>query len=378
MNNNKPTKRSPRPALGSCLAEKRLPRAAFTLVELLVVIAIIGILIALLLPAVQSAREAARRIQCTNNLKQIALAVHNFESVYKGIPSSHHRDEHPTWFVKILPFMEDVAQADCWTLNARWHRAYDDGRILNKRCWQNQVSSYRCPSRFRPSDFTPGQEDPIPLFDGEPHPPAPYGDYAGNGGTENCCCPPGITFWPPGAYGGSSGPFRGFMKNKNGVILLQHWDTGSSNDPFKTHISFKKITDGLSKTLMIGEKHVIEGQHGPSYRSCDRNCSGISGTEYEWGSDGSWMSGNSWTNPSRLAGFSYPIAAGPNDDTMIQVDQGLTIIPVFGSWHPGICQFSMCDGSVRAMEVYVSGQVLEDLASRNSEHASGNGPCIDY
>jgi prepilin-type N-terminal cleavage/methylation domain-containing protein len=83
-------------------------RSAFTLVELLVVIAIIGILIALLLPAIQAAREAARRSQCSNNMKQMGLAALNFESSRKGLPPFRIGDHEQTWMVLILPYMEET------------------------------------------------------------------------------------------------------------------------------------------------------------------------------------------------------------------------------------------------------------------------------
>jgi prepilin-type N-terminal cleavage/methylation domain-containing protein len=88
-------------------------RRGFTLVELLVVIAIIGVLVSLLLPAVQSAREAARRTQCTNNLKQLALGTHNYCDVYAGVfPVGEYACCWGTWLVGLLPYVEQKALYD--------------------------------------------------------------------------------------------------------------------------------------------------------------------------------------------------------------------------------------------------------------------------
>jgi prepilin-type N-terminal cleavage/methylation domain-containing protein len=103
-------------------------RPGFTLVELLVVIAIIGVLVALLLPAVQSAREAARRMSCTNRLKQIALAVHSFEDSQKTFPAgnvvrtgppNNRNDHYETWTISILPYLEQNAVMQFWGTRPR-------------------------------------------------------------------------------------------------------------------------------------------------------------------------------------------------------------------------------------------------------------------
>ena len=92
-------------------------RRGFTLVELLVVIAIIGVLVALLLPAVQSAREAARRMSCSNNLKQLSLALHNYEDTHKTLPPAGIDSNQMAWTVLLLPFFEQKALYDQFNFN---------------------------------------------------------------------------------------------------------------------------------------------------------------------------------------------------------------------------------------------------------------------
>jgi len=139
-------------------------KTGFTLVELLVVIAIIGMLIALLLPAVQAAREAARRMSCTNNLKQIGLAVHNFHDTMMGLPPATvgtTDPDHPraSFFVLILPYIEKNAMydliksksndfADPLTNVAFWNPLSVEERRSFSGAWNN----FRCPSRRGAND----------------------------------------------------------------------------------------------------------------------------------------------------------------------------------------------------------------------------------
>ena len=140
---------------------KKLQRSAFTLVELLVVIAIIGTLVGLLMPAVQSAREAARRMSCSNNLKQIGLAMHNYDSVHRRLPAtvtgvrvgtSNGRPVHQaglTAWVSILPFAEQQALYDQFDFN---HSAWD---AVNETAAKKTPPNYLCPSMRIPKGGSP-------------------------------------------------------------------------------------------------------------------------------------------------------------------------------------------------------------------------------
>ena len=143
-------------------------KIGFTLVELLVVIAIIGILIALLLPAVQAAREAARRSQCTNNLKQFALAFHGYHDIVKTLPagmypqigdqnycnttcgpnSCGYTNNCPRWstqiYVQVLPYMEQMGIYSQWRFSCGWRSGWNWDHVVGNRA--TRISTWRCPS----------------------------------------------------------------------------------------------------------------------------------------------------------------------------------------------------------------------------------------
>jgi len=147
---------------------QKKPSLGFTLVELLVVIAIIGILVALLLPAVQSARSAARRIQCSNQMKQLGLATLNYEDVHKELPPAYTQgaDKYHSIIAFLLPFFEQNAIADQYDLNKNWDDKLDprdrggssaSGGVYNNELSKTRIEMLICP--LTPAHLIPNASD---------------------------------------------------------------------------------------------------------------------------------------------------------------------------------------------------------------------------
>jgi len=296
----------------------RTNRRGFTLIELLVVIAIIAILIALLVPAVQKVREAAARTQCTNNLKQIGLGFHNYHDTFKALPPGRiDTNGGATWAVLILPYIEQGDLFKLWDI----HQLYYD----QKKAFflQNQVATYYCPARRTAAD------NPLSISGDEDHPGA-LGDYGvcdGDDSQDHAY----NTQWANGAIVCSS---YGFDASGNGLPgVATHW---------KSMTTFASITDGTSNTFLVGEKHLQIGTNGQ-------------GGDNGYG-DGSIYNGDPENqNAARIASKSVLLAISPHTNYNKQ----------FGSWHEGICQFVMCDGSVKSINVSIDGSNYRRLSVRD-------------
>jgi len=310
-------------------------RRGFTLIELLVVIAIIAILIGLLLPAVQKVREAASRMKCQNNLKQIGLAVHSFHDTRGTLPPDRIANDWATWAVLILPYLEQNNVYQQWDLTRR----YAD---QSPSATQNIIKPYICPSR-RPGNKLSGDgttEAAYALADGTSlTPPAgALSDYASVSGTANNDGVLRICPKPTGTVNGAPANTNGAFNKSGPNAFVLTWYGGNT---------LLNITDGTSNTLLIGEKHVrpksLEGKNED--RSVFNSAVGNAYRRFigrDRDTTGAYVS----TDPTN-----YIIADPRQQSNYPDPVSGLDV-PVnqcFGSAHPGICQFVFCDGSVRAL-----------------------------
>lgn len=343
-------------------------RPGFTLVELLVVIAIIGVLIALLLPAVQQAREAARRMQCSNHLKQLGLALHNYHDTNGAFPMAtyvNNTNRPASWLVRIWPFIEQSAAYDQCTFNSDWTGIGFD------RNWRVTttlvVPSLNCPSN--PMDrFLTQASSTATKNDGAPA-EVQYqrADYVGVSGhfKANYITTPPPSYWI-GGYHGSS--------DYNGIFVTL--DNQNSQA-----VSFRDITDGTSNTLAIGEQSNFVRAMNPSTGEVtfhDSREYGHRGGAWSGGGghngNGSWY-GN-WEGVSSFrAGINYvhtngycALSGTGNNPTYGGRSGHHT---VFTSAHPGGALFVLGDGSTRFVSENTSFATLEKLANRTDGNIVG-------
>ena len=315
---------------------RRRRRTGFTLVELLVVIAIIGILVAMLLPAVQAAREAARRAQCLNHLKQLGLAMQMHHDAQGHFPTGGWGfgwigdpdrgsgvDQPGGWIYNILPYIEEqpVYEFSKGLSGGAKHAAA-------ARIYESPLELMHCPTR-RTAQTYPCSTDWTVNADYSSD--VAKTDYAANGGDGPWAPDLGFPFGPSSLSQADSGGYTWLPDTATGVVYQ------------RSRISMRKIPDGTTKTYAIGEKYV----NADFYTTGQDN-----------GDDQSMYTGydidvNRWTRND-----------GGDQLTPLRDTPGLLQYYSFGSAHANVCQFAFCDGSVQAIGYDIDAEVHRRLGNR--------------
>jgi len=294
---------------------RRLQSAGFTLVELLVVIAIIGVLIALLLPAVQAAREAARRTHCANNLKQLALGVLNYESAHNVVPYGHNYPGSaraaPSWSTLVLPFIERKTHYDAFNFNVDLNHAQNAAAVTTR------VPTFICPSD------TAGNISVLPA---------------------RCtCCGLGqayrsMALWYPGSMGPVHRDSCQFCSNQTpspANFCCQGTNYGNSATApgmfhrFPTGVRLAEVTDGTANTILLGETLPDQNIHNAAFT---RNMS-LAATNIPI---------NTMATPAQMP------REGLSDSQLHSINPA-PVLMGYKSRHPGGAQFGLTDGSVRML-----------------------------
>ena len=343
-------------------------REGFTLVELLVVIAIIGILVALLLPAVQAAREAARRAQCSNQLKQIALAWQMHHDAHQFYPSAGWgyawigdpnrgvgKNQSGSWAYSCLPYLEAM---NLYQLGGG--ATGTAKRDALTKLAETPLPTFYCPSRRSPQAYNnadAGLGSNINFNFGNP-PTLARTDYAANLGPwvkPGFGDPPALSSqWGSGPTPADAEQGNGFQTEKFNAFSYLLGVTYQ-----RSEIALNHVTDGASNTYLVGEKYM-----NPDYYEGGRSSSF---SEKDIGDDqGAWI-GDDLDN-NRLTGPVNFAEARPAPD-----QPGLQWFRAFGSAHPGTFFMAMCDVSIQAVSYDIDPTVHHALGTRSGDEIIPEG-----
>ncbi|MDZ4659425.1 MAG: DUF1559 domain-containing protein [Bythopirellula sp.] len=351
----------------------------FTLVELLVVIAIIGVLVALLLPAIQAAREAARRSQCTNNMKQIGLGLQNYYSATGHFPPGALMFEGSAWSIYLLPYLEQGAAfagleiGETRAGNNQWasENEYTDATKLgpdyrNVQIIETVIDTYRCPSMGLPAHQLDRSSVGWWVMN---RVPASYIGVA-----------TGLQRKQFPSYflrGREAPPEAAFYQGADGVLYGIHKDEDSSDKGMK----IQRIEDGTSNTVIVGETWhdiVTEEKFGPNGEPAAGNRK-----DHWWGGSDDIDTTLGNNDVRDLSEFLGSTAVAINYHRTPEENQKFcqsstdsrcqALQLAFGSEHPQSVNMSFCDGHVENVAEDVDEKVWSDYGTRASQTLTGGG-----